>query len=532
VEFRDRLIQFIRDRLQKSSFCSRALHAALNSLSTGNRRPRRVHPYLSRTVDLAESRLLLSGASIVGTDGSANLIQPDQSSAGPENDARQDEVNPPEDPAPLVILSQVISGESKHDSPQVARTGVPSNQTLPDSSGPDLSFGSEWPDFSASGQVAFPDVDAVFTDRVFDLLDSPFTEIGGINTASGAKTPTGPLSSDLMGASDELAGAKAGTQPVAPGVPEVAGAGPSAQQSRSSLMTGLPGQNVSGTTVGGLSGATASDVASPGNMVTDTTQSGLRNTSYILPHQRMATDVPSAGQPSSPYDSISTSWMARWFGRYSGAASHWFRRATSSSFLKFRKLGSESVASESASIAARRSAFLGLSQPAELHPQQDSGSHALSSVSHPLLSPGQPAEAVRAYHHRALHPGRTGASVPSESRTLTEESATANRKQKLGDRQPQSLRKGLEASVELAPELPPIPDSGAGPRILRYSINARAPPNHPQTPTLIQLNRDVRAEQLERLRHSIAPRGPSLVSAETLHQVSSSVSGPKLSRNI
>jgi hypothetical protein len=530
VEFRDRLIQFIRDRLQKSSICSRALYAALNSLSTGNRRPRRVHPYLSRTVDLAEARLLLSGASIGGTDGSANLIQPDQSSAGSENDVSQDEVNPPEDQAPLVILSQVISAESKHDSPQVARTGVPSNQTLPDSSGPDLSFGSEWPDFSASGQVAFPDVDAVFTDPVFGLLDSPLTEIGGINTACGAKTSTGPLSSGLMGASDELAGATAGIQPVASGVSQATGAGPSAQQSRSLLMTGLHGQNVSGTTVGG-SGATDADVASRGNMVTDATQSGLRNTSYVLPHQRMATDVASAGQPSSPYDSISSSWVARWFGRYSGSASHWFRRATSGSFLKFMKLGSDSAAIESASIAARRSAFLGLSQPAESDPQQDSGSHTLSSVSHPLLSPGQPAEAVRAYHHGALNPGRTGASVPSESRSLTEESATANRKQKLGDRQPQSLRKGLEASVELASELPPIPDSGAGPRILRYSINARAPPNHPQTPTLIQLNRDVRAEQLERLRHSIAPRGPSLVSAETLHQVSSSVSGPKLSRD-
>lgn len=66
---------------------------------------------------------------------------------------------------------------------------------------------------------------------------------------------------------------------------------------------------------------------------------------------------------------------------------------------------------------------------------------------------------------------------------------------------------------------------------LRYSLIVRGPPAPDLMSDPARVVRNDRADQLRRLRHSIAPRGPSPDSAALQHQVLYSVSGPQLSRS-
>ncbi len=66
---------------------------------------------------------------------------------------------------------------------------------------------------------------------------------------------------------------------------------------------------------------------------------------------------------------------------------------------------------------------------------------------------------------------------------------------------------------------------------LRHCMIVRGPPAPDLMSDPAWVVRNDRADQLRRLRHSIAPRGPSPDSAALQHQVSYSVSGPQLSRS-
>jgi hypothetical protein len=74
-----------------------------------------------------------------------------------------------------------------------------------------------------------------------------------------------------------------------------------------------------------------------------------------------------------------------------------------------------------------------------------------------------------------------------------------------------------------------IPQSTSIPRELKYVANPRGPPVYGRDADVPLLEVDAPADLLERLRYSIAPRGPSLATVETQSPDFTFSSGPRMS---
>jgi len=77
--------------------------------------------------------------------------------------------------------------------------------------------------------------------------------------------------------------------------------------------------------------------------------------------------------------------------------------------------------------------------------------------------------------------------------------------------------------------LPLWPRSTSIPRELKYVANPRGPPVYGRDANVPLLEVDAPADLLERLRYSIAPRGPSLATVETQSPDFTFSSGPSMS---
>ncbi len=90
----------------------------------------------------------------------------------------------------------------------------------------------------------------------------------------------------------------------------------------------------------------------------------------------------------------------------------------------------------------------------------------------------------------------------------------------------------LESIVRSNDEPPDRIETDSYPRELKYVVNPRAPPSGSRDPELRVVVEEASADLLRRLRYSIAPRGPSLVTVETQSPEFQSFSGPRVSSEV
>jgi hypothetical protein len=91
---------------------------------------------------------------------------------------------------------------------------------------------------------------------------------------------------------------------------------------------------------------------------------------------------------------------------------------------------------------------------------------------------------------------------------------------------------GLNGAITVAlseHESSTVPQSTSIPRELKYVANPRGPPVYGRDADVPLLEVDAPADLLERLRYSIAPRGPSLATVETQSPDFTFSSGPSMS---
>jgi hypothetical protein len=101
---------------------------------------------------------------------------------------------------------------------------------------------------------------------------------------------------------------------------------------------------------------------------------------------------------------------------------------------------------------------------------------------------------------------------------------------KLRDTQRQIMGPEVFQSVEPDQYEPPaMQDSGSIPRELKYLVHPRGPPRYGRDADVPLAEQETPADLLERLRYSIAPRGPSLVTAEMQSPECQFSSGPRIS---
>ncbi len=92
--------------------------------------------------------------------------------------------------------------------------------------------------------------------------------------------------------------------------------------------------------------------------------------------------------------------------------------------------------------------------------------------------------------------------------------------------------KVLESIVRSNDEPPDRIETDSYPRELKYVVNPRAPPSGSRDPQLRVVAEEASADLLRRLRYSIAPRGPSLVTVEMQSPEFLSFSGPRVSSEV
>ena len=92
--------------------------------------------------------------------------------------------------------------------------------------------------------------------------------------------------------------------------------------------------------------------------------------------------------------------------------------------------------------------------------------------------------------------------------------------------------KVLESIVRSNDEPPDRIETDSYPRELKYVVNPRAPPSGSRDPELRVVVEEASADLLRRLRYSIAPRGPSLVTVEMQSPEFLSFSGPRVSSEV
>ncbi len=90
----------------------------------------------------------------------------------------------------------------------------------------------------------------------------------------------------------------------------------------------------------------------------------------------------------------------------------------------------------------------------------------------------------------------------------------------------------LESIVRSNDEPPDRIETDSYPRELKYVVNPRAPPSGSRDPELRVVVEEASADLLRRLRYSIAPRGPSLVTVEMQSPEFQSFSGPRVSSEV
>ena len=90
----------------------------------------------------------------------------------------------------------------------------------------------------------------------------------------------------------------------------------------------------------------------------------------------------------------------------------------------------------------------------------------------------------------------------------------------------------LESIVRSNDEPPDRIETDSYPRELKYVVNPRAPPSGSRDPELRVVVEEASADLLRRLRYSIAPRGPSLVTVEMQSPELKSFSGPRVSSEV